>query len=185
MTFNPIRNSLITLSLIALMASPMSAANVSTDYDHNANFRGYHTFSFARVQTSDPFYEQRIKDEVTKDLSQAGWQMVPSGGDVAITAIGGVHNKQEYNTFYTGLGGLGWGWRGWGGWGGPWGDTQTTVDTVPVGTLMIDMYDANTHQLIWRGRSQSDISNKSEKNTKTLDKDIDKMLNGFPPKSKG
>jgi len=185
MRLTSLRNTVLAVSLAALSAAPLAAANVSTDYDHNANFRGYHTFSFAKVQTSDPFFEQRVKDEITKDLTQAGWQPVPSGGDVAITAIGGVHDKAEYNTFYDGLGGMGWGWRGWGGWGGGWGTTQTTVHEVPVGTLMVDMYDASTHQMIWRGRSQSDLSNKSDKNTKTLDKDIDKMLNGFPPKTKG
>ena len=174
-----------TSAALAAFALPMLAAT-STDYDHNVNFRSYKTFSFYKVQTADPFYEQRIKDEMTKDLSQAGWQMVPSGGDVSITAIGGVKDKQEYNTFYDGLGGGGWGWRGWGGWGGGWGgSTQTTVETVPVGTLMLDMYDSHTHQLIWRGRSQEDISNKEEKNTSKLNKDIDHMLNGFPPKSKG
>jgi hypothetical protein len=185
MQIHPIRNTLLALAVLALTAPPSRAANVTTDYDHNTNFRSYHTFSFVKVQTADPFYEQRIKDEITKDLSQAGWRMVPSGGDVAITAIGGVHDKQEYNTFYNGLGGLGWGWRAWGGWGGGWGNTQTTVEQVPVGTLMVDMFDANTHQLIWRGRTQADISNKADKNTKELDKDIDKMLNGFPPKTNG
>jgi hypothetical protein len=50
---------------------------------------------------------------------------------------------------------------------------------------MIDMYDSNTHQLIWRGRSHEELSNKEEKNTSKLDKDIDHMLNGFPPKTKG
>jgi hypothetical protein len=185
MPIHPIRNMFFALAVLALTASPSRAANVSTDYDRNANFRGYHTFSFEKVQASDPFYEQRIKDEVTKDLSQAGWQMVPSGGDVVITAIGGVHSKQEYNTFYTGLGGRGWGWRGWGGWGGGWGNTQTTVQEVPVGTLMLDMFDSSTHQLIWRGSSRADISSKADKNTRELDKDIDKMLNGFPPKTKG
>jgi hypothetical protein len=172
---------------LAAFALPLLAA-VSTDYDHNVNFRSFHTFSFYKVQTSDPFYEQRIKDEVAKDLSQAGWQQVPSGGDVTITAVGGVKNKQEYDTFYTGLGGGGWGWRGWGGWwGGAWGpnEVNTTVQTIPVGTLMIDMYDSNTHQLIWRGRSHEELSNKEEKNTSKLDKDIDHMLNGFPPKTKG
>ena len=180
-----LRNTVLGLSLAAMSAVPMMAANVSTDYDHNANFRSYKTFSFYKVQTADPFYADRIQSEITKDLTQAGWQMVPSGGDVSITAIGGVRDKAEYNTFYTGLGGGGWGWRGWGGWGGGWGSTQTTVQEVPVGTLMVDMYDASTHQLIWRGKAQSDMSNKSDKNTKILDKDIDKMLNGFPPKAKG
>ncbi len=174
----------VALAIAALSATSLFAAT-STDYDHNVDFRSFHTFSFYKVQTSDPFYEQRIEDEMTSDLSKAGLQRVPSGGDLAITAIGGVKNKQEYNTFYDGLGGGGWGWRGWGGWGGGWGNTQTTVETVPVGTLMIDMYNSQTHQLVWRGRLQDDLSNKEEKNTKKLDKDIDHMLNGFPPRSKG
>lgn len=172
-------------ALAALVATPMFAASIKTDYDHDANFRAYHTFSFYKVQSADPLYEQRIKDEITADLTKAGWQMVPTGGDVTISAIGGVHTKQEYDTFYDGLGGGGWGWRRWGGWGGGWGDEQTTVTQVPVGTLMIDMFDSSTHQLIWRGSSQDDISNNSGKNTKKLDKDIDHMLNGFPPKTRG
>ncbi len=176
----------IALTLAALGAPPIFAANVSTDYDHNANFRSYKTFSFNQVSASNPLFDQRIKDEVSADLSKAGWQMVPSGGDVSITAFAGMHNESEYNTFYDGLGGGGWGWRGWGGWGGRWGgDTQTTVTKVPVGTLLLDMYDAQTHQLIWRGRSTDTLSNNGDKNTKKLDKDIDKMLNGFPPRTKG
>ncbi len=180
------RNTVLGASLVAMTASPLAAASVSTDYDHNANFRGYHTFSFYKVQTSDPLYEQRVRDEVTADLTKAGYQMVPSGGDVAITAIGDVKDKQEYNTFYDGLGGGGFGWRGWGGWGGGWGGTtQTTVQDVPVGTLMVDMYDSNTHQLVWRGRVSDQVSNNSDKEFKRMNKDIDKMLNGFPPKTKG
>ena len=183
------RNTMLGISLVALTASPLAAANVSTDYDHNANFRSYHTFSFYKVQTSDPLYDQRIKDEVTADLTKAGMQMVASGGDVNITAIGGVKNEQEYNTFYDGLGGggFGWGGRGFGrGFGGGFGgDSQTTVQNIPVGTLMIDMYDAQTHQLVWRGRATDNVTDNSGKETKRVNKDIDKMFNGFPPKSKG
>jgi hypothetical protein len=47
----------------------------------------------------------RIKAEITKDLSAKGLQMVPSGGDLTVTAIETPKDKQEYNTFYYGLGG--------------------------------------------------------------------------------
>ena len=177
--------TICSLSLAALAAAPLAAADISTDYDHNTNFRSYHTFSFNKVSSSDPFVDERIKHEVAADLAQAGWRLVPSGGDVSITAFAGRHDEKEYNTFYDGLGGGGWGWGGWGGWGGRWGDRQTTVTRVPVGTLLLDMYDAQTHQLIWRGRSSDSLSNNSDKNTKKLDKDIDHMLNGFPPRTKG
>ena len=177
----------VGITVAALSATTLFAAT-STDFDHNVNFRSYKTFSFYKVQTADPLYEQRVKDEVTADLTKAGLERVETGGDLSITAIGNVQTENEYNTFYDGLGGGGYGWRGWGGWGGGWGGdgmTQTRVTKVPVGTLLLDMYDNSTHQLVWRGRSQSDLSNKPDKNTKKLDNDIDHMLNGFPPKSKG
>ncbi len=173
----------LTLAVAALSATSLFAAT-STDYNHKINFRTYKTFSFYKVQTSDPLFEQRVKDEVTADLRKAGLERVDSGGDLSITAIGNVKSETEYNSFYNGLGGGGFGWGGWGGWGGGWGGdgmTQTRVEKVPVGTMLLDMYDNNTHQLVWRGRSESDLSNKPDKNTKKLDNDIDHMLNGFPP----
>ncbi len=183
-----LRIGLLTLGIAAVAAPAL--ASVSTDYDHHADFRSFKTFSFYKVQTSNPLDVQRIKDEVTRDLTKAGMEQVPTGGDVTITAIEDVHNEKEYNTFYDGLGGGGFGWGGWGGYGGfgGWGEdgggSQTTVQRVPIGTLMLDMYDNKTHQLVWRGRSTSELSNKSQKNTKHLDSDVDHMLNGFPPSTK-
>jgi hypothetical protein len=114
--------------------------------------------------------------------------MVSSGGDMTVTAIESTKDKQEYNTFYDGLGGAGFGYRGWRGWGGGWGggigDATTTVNQVPVGTLMIDLYDGKTHQLVWRGSSHQDLSTKASKNTSKFDKAVDKMLKEYPPKKK-
>lgn len=185
---NSVRRTLMGLGLgLALAAAPaVHAQDVSTDYDHHANFSQYHTFSFYKVQTTDPLYRQRITDQVTRDLESHGWQAVPSGGDIAITAIGDVTDKQQYNTFYTGLG-PGFGWRGWGWWGGGWGapaETDTTVQNIPVGTLMIDLYDTHTHNLVFRGKAQADLHTKnSEKNISLLNKSIDKMFDHFPPKT--
>ncbi len=186
------RKTLVALVLGALSVSPL-CASVTSDYDHNANFRAYHTFSFMKVQSDDPFVSDRLQDEMTRDLTKAGYSRVASGGDIQITAFEGEHDVKQYNTFYDGLGGGGWGWGGrgfgggWGGgWaGGPFGEQQTTEQNIPVGTLVVDMYDSNTHKLVWRGRAATQLSNNSDKNTKKFDKDIDHMLNGFPPPTKG
>ena len=166
------------------LAPAMRAQEVHTDYDHNAQFENYHTFSFAKVHTEDPLYEQRLRDDITADLQKHGMQLVPSGGDLAITAIGGVHDQQQYNTFYSGLG-PGYGYRGWGGWGGGWGGdgvTTTSVQQIPVGTLMVDLYDTKTHNLVFRGRAQADMHKKEEKNISLVQKTVDKMFDHFPPK---
>lgn len=187
MNLGPIvRRALFGVALTAaLTAVPaLRAQDVHTDYDHNAHFENYHTFSFAKIQTENPLYRQRLRDDITADLQRHGLQLVPSGGDLAITAIGGVHDQQEYNTFYTGLG-PGFGWRGWGGWGGRWGgDTvaNTTVQQIPVGTLLVDLYDTHTQNLVFRGQAQADLKKNEEKNISLVQKTVDKMFDHFPPK---
>lgn len=173
--------------LVGAMTFAAHAQQVSTDYDHNANFEQYHTFSFYRVQTANPLFEQRVKDAITRDLQAKGWQMVPQGGDIAITAIGDVRNQAEYTTFYNNLGG-GWGWRGWGGWwGGRWGGgdgfATTTEQTIPIGTLMVDLYDTRSHNLVFRGRAADELHQKHvDKNVEKVNKAVDKMFDHFPPR---
>ena len=50
-----------------------------------------------------------------------------------------------------------------------------------VGTLVVDLFDAKTKQLIWRGNSSDTLSNNSNKNIQNLDKDVEKMFKKFPP----
>jgi hypothetical protein len=49
--------------------------------------------------------------------------------------------------------------------------------------LVIDLYDGKTKQLIWRGSTESVLSDKVEKNEKNLDKGVAKMFKNFPPGS--
>jgi hypothetical protein len=115
-----------------------------------------------------------VKDAVDKELAAKGWTQVPSGGDVALVAIEKTSVQQQYDTFYNGFGG-----RRFGGFG----DSTTTVDNYKVGTLIVSMLDGNSKQLMWRGTSSSDLSGNPEKNTKNLDKDVQKMFKKFPPRT--
>jgi len=49
--------------------------------------------------------------------------------------------------------------------------------------LVIDLYDAKTKQLIWRGSAQDTVSDKAAKNEKNLDRGVAKMFKEFPPES--
>jgi hypothetical protein len=97
---------------------------------------------------------------------------------VAIVAVEMTRNQQTLNTFYEGFGG-GWGWRRFG--GGGFGDATTTTENYKVGTLVVDLFDANTKNLIWRGSASDTLSDKSEKNIKNLDRSVQKMFDHFPP----
>jgi hypothetical protein len=54
--------------------------------------------------------------------------------------------------------------------------------TYEVGTLVLDMYDAQTKRLVWRGVATKTVSKKPEKNEKALEKAVEKMFKNFPPK---
>ncbi|HTS07299.1 MAG TPA: DUF4136 domain-containing protein [Candidatus Eisenbacteria bacterium] len=167
------RLPLLAISAAVILAAFAFAQDVKTDYDHHANFSQYHTYSWVKVKTSDPLWESRIQEAVDKDLQSKGWQRVDNGGDVGLAAVGSARNEKEYQTFYDGMGG----WR----WGG-FGQTTTQVENYPVGSLVLDMYDAHNKQLIWRGVASQSLSDKPEKNEQRLDKAVNKMLDHFPPK---
>jgi len=63
--------------------------------------------------------------------------------------------------------------------------TQTTVQIKPVGNLVIDMFDGQSKNLVWRAVSGENLSRRPEKNEGKPDNDIDKMFDKFTPKKRG
>lgn len=61
----------------------------------------------------------------------------------------------------------------------------TRVEPTPIGTLVVDVFDARTQKLIWRGRATDTLSNKPDKDEKKLEKDVAAMFKHFPPPSQG
>ena len=170
-----VQRTIFAFAGIALLFATASfAQQVKTDYDRSADFSQYKTYSWENVQTQDPLWVDRIKEAVNGALTAKGLTPVDSGGDVAIVAIEMTKNQQNLNTFYNGFGG---GWR----WGGGFGDATTTVDNYKVGTLVVDLFDAKTKKIVWRGSSSDTLSDKSDKNIKNLDKGVQKMFDHFPP----
>jgi hypothetical protein len=166
---------------LTVFAATASAQQVKTDYDRGANFAQYKTYSWAQVKTKDALDVDRIKSAVNAALAAKGWSQVDSGGDISIVAMEITSNQQTLNTLYDGFGG-GWGWRRFG--GGGFGEATTTTETYKVGTVVVDLFDSKTKQLVWRGSSSDTLSNNSDKNIKNLDKGVQKLFQHFPPQPK-
>jgi len=177
---------LLNCALVAAMlvsgASAVSADQLNSDYDHGVNFSNYHTYSWGKITTANPFYVERVRHAVDLSLQAKGWRMVPSGGEATIFAHDRIHNEQQLETTYVGMGGWGGGW-GWGRWGGMGGMGDATTDTVDirVGRLVIDIFDSHSKALLWRGSATEDLSDNSGKNSKKLAADIAKLFRDFPP----
>ena len=92
------------------------AQQVKTDFDHQANFSQYKTYSWQEIKPEDSLWDARIKNAVDAELASKGWTRVDTNGDVAIVAIKTTQTEKTLQTFYDGFGG-GWRWRGFGGFG--------------------------------------------------------------------
>jgi len=166
-----------SLFFVAVMGAAF-AQQVKTDFDHQANFSQYKTYSWQDIKPANSLWDARIKSAVDAQLAAKGWNQVDNGGDVAIVAIATSHTERTLQTFYDGMGG-GWRWRGFGGMG----EATTTEQDYKEGTLVVDMYDGKTKQLIWRGSAEDTLSNSADKNEKNLNKGVAKMFKKFPPQA--
>ena len=161
-------------AVVCLFAVAAAAQTVYVDYNHNADFTKFKTFAWGQNANpnaiQDSILAQNAKQEINAQLSAKGLQMVQESEhpDIVVVTSSGMKQETSYNAWGTG------GWR----WGG--GMASVTPETTNIGTLVVDIYDANGQKMIWRGIAQDALSNKGEKNEKKLNKAIDKMFKQYP-----
>jgi len=178
--------ALVVAAALSLSGSAF-AQDVKVDFDKAADFGALKTFTI-KIGThwNNPLSEKRVLAEIQQGLTEKGWTVTTDDAkaDAIVILHGATEKQKSLNTFYSG-GGMygGYGWRG--GWGGGMGGTATTtVDEYTVGTLVVDIFDAKTKKLVYRGTAQDELSDKPEKNAKKLAKASDKLFKNFPPGSK-
>ena len=83
--------------------------------------------------------------------------------------------------YYGGYGYGGYGYRYGGGWGGS--TTNVRVNEILVGTIVIDVIDANKQEVAWRGMGVKEVDTqaKTEKRDKNINEAVAKLLKNFPP----
>jgi hypothetical protein len=168
----------ILVAALAVLLLPVVAygQDVNTDHDPKAPFASYKTYAWATgTPAQNPLNETRVHDGVTAKLAAAGLKPVTANPDVVVATHTQAQEKKELSTMGYG-GPYRWGWAGGGG--------TTTVNTYVVGSLVVDVYDAKTKQLVWRGMATDTMSDKPEKNAEKIAKALDKMFKNYPPKDK-
>ena len=173
----------LMLCVALLLSACASTPEVHTDHDPAANFGAFRTYYWAQTpESGNPLVSQRIVAGVDARLAARGWNRQEGSGDVAIIANVATSERQTLDTFYAGGAYGGWGWGpGWG-YGGM-GSTTTRVRTYTVGTLVLDMFDANTKRAVWRGTASATVPDSPAKVDTQVNAALDKMFAGFPPGS--
>jgi len=155
------------------------AQDVKIDFDKAFNFSPVKTYSIKIGTTwGNDLSQRRVLTEVDEDIAAKGWKKVAEAqADIQVILHGATQTKRTASTFYSGMGGYRYGGMGM-------GSAQTVVSEYTVGTLVVDMFDAKTKNLVFRGIAEDEISDNPGKNAKRLEKASTKMFKDFPPSAK-
>ena len=169
----------------------ISAQDIKYNFLPGTDFAKYKTYKWARVpkvQYPDQIVDTQIMQAIDAQLAQKG--LTKSSGDEAdlvVTYQAAVDQEKQWNTFSTGDGG-GWGYGRWGGWGGYGGmsTTTTTSETIRIGTLAVDIYDAAAKNQIWKGQATKTLGSGKDpaKVNKNINKAMEKLFKKYPPPPK-
>ena len=163
----------VMLGFALFLAVAARADKVTSDYDRSVDFSKYKTFMWVKEpEPAEPFMKDRIMASVNEELKARGMRQVDEGADMGVGSNVATEQRHTWETYYTGTG---WGWD-WG--GGGWSTTE--MRTYDVGTLTVDLFDTNNHRVIWQGVGVDEISPKPAKQTKSYDKQIEKMFRKYP-----
>jgi hypothetical protein len=192
---NTIHRILIGVAVAALL--PTAAFGQDITYDvGRADFHGLKTFAFKDSPADDrtteattaydsPLVAERTQAAIAAQLAARGLRLDNDHPDMYVIA----HRtfKTEYSVYANGWGpGYGWGWGwGWGpyytGWGSVYGSTWYTDEDI-IGTLIVDVQNAATGELMWRGLAEKRVHEHSspENRTKRVNKEVAKLFEKFP-----
>jgi len=162
------RQMITALALAALTAGVAYAQHVTTDSDPAAPFATYKTYAWTPGTAADvSLTEQRIHDGVNAQLQGKGMTQVDSNPNVFVATHVTTHAVPQVIA------------DGFGPWG--FGGGMATVQTYTEGSLIVDLYDATTKKMVWRGVATATVSSKPEKNAEKIDKSLAKMFARYPP----
>lgn len=160
---------LLILSLILSGCSRFPMADVQAIYDSSRNYGTYRTFGWYKAEVPTPvpgnagpefstLVDERVKTAIASELVKQGMNPAAENPDLLVAYDIAVDTTQLVRQD-TGLP------AGYGYWYGyryrynhtavpDWRDVQD----YPVGTLLIDLIDPNTNELVWRGWVASNLT---------------------------
>lgn len=182
--------------IVVVLLSSCSTMKVTSDYDPFADFSGFRTFAWisdrqektGNPQIDDPVFNAGIRDAIEVQLELQGFEkrtLDPPNFLIGYhTAIDRKIKIRTINKVYSDLPGL------------PWddfdrrfniheeGDTETEAFEFEEGTLIMDVVDPDTKELIWRGSAKAEIkyADNPGKRMERIKEAIRLILKNFPPK---
>jgi hypothetical protein len=146
---------------------------IRTGFDRTADFSNYKTFMWVlEPNPEEPLMKQRIIDAVNLQLRARGLRLVTASADVGVSVSASSKEEQNLERVHNGF--PGWGFQK------PSGMATARVEPTRTSKLVVDLFDTRTRRVTWWGSASDALSGKPEKNSRKLNKTIQKMFEKFP-----
>lgn len=175
------------LPALLLIVACAYSQDIGYKYDHGADFAIYKSYEWVEVPGTDSavpdqLIDQAIKWAVDEQLAMKGLTRVEKDGYLKIGYHAIIHEEKSVDLSVFGVSGGPWeGSPGFCGWNN--GTVTGQTSTIPVGMIIIDLYDPARKQLVWRGHASKtlDLNKDPDKNYKNLGKAMAKLFKNYPP----
>ena len=174
---------------VLLLTAPVmvwAGLSVDTGSSKDTDFFKYKTYAWKEGTIAmHTTVQQIIERSVEEELDTSGLKKVDIKPDVYVITHVALQGSLEFGA----VGYAGPSWRGWDRWG-TWNDVTgimnpvVSVGEVATGTLLVDLLDGESGDLVWRGVARGKVPDNPDSAGKKARKAIQKMFKKFPPKPK-
>jgi hypothetical protein len=185
------RHTVFAMGLI--LAAGCAGRQVSTDYSPATKFSQFRTFALVMPPdtAAEQLLDQRVRSAVQAQLDAKGLALADRGNADLYVGYGVV--DKTHSTIYNYDNGWGWGGGRWGWryhrWGFAWPTYgQSQIQTYTDGTVVVNLVDAKTKQVVWSGEVDDVLSLPVAdplRATQQIDAAVAKMFAKFPPQTAG
>jgi hypothetical protein len=169
-----VRKQTWLLLLVLVLCASIAQAKPIVDYDKSVDFFKYQTYAWGKgTPAGSDINQKRIVRAVNDQLQAVGLTEADGEPDIFVVTHVAVSREKQVS-------GSSWGYGGWYGYHGGWGSTNINVRDVPVGTLIIDLVDAESKELIFRGWDSATAKKSPQKMEKQVNKIVGKIFRRYP-----
>jgi Domain of unknown function (DUF4136) len=193
---------LLTAAAAFALAACASGIQVRTAVTPDESLKGLHSFRVlatpkpkiagAVSSTNDPMLvnsisNRALRSDLAQEFARLGYVQKDSNPDFCVAYYAST-NKQLDVTYWD----YGYRWQPgwWGGWHRRWGRgwgpdwaTQPVVSQYTQGTVLVDVFNTKTKELLWRGQGIATVSNNEQQYEQDLQKTVEAIVDKFPAAS--
>jgi hypothetical protein len=177
---------LLLLPVILIFAA-CSTVKVGFDYDKQADFSKYKTYTISEETMKMPLNQlnrDRIISAVEAEMATKGFTKSENPDVILDIRIKG----EEVQTATATTSGPGYGYGGYYRWGYGGGFSTTTVnyDKYVEGTMFITLVDRATEKIVWQGTGTKTVDENAsaEKREENINYAVKQIFTNYPPTAK-